>query len=72
MDIRIAVASGAVQRHAAGEDDIGRFHQGAFQRAKIGRRESKGGQFVHLVEDDEVGGDAVAERQRHRRVIPEQ
>ena len=58
-------------RRPAGEDDVGALEHLGLERLEQRRSIREGGEFVHLVEDDEVGFEVARERQCHRGVEPQ-
>ena len=48
-----------------------RRNSSSLERKQLGRRALESRQLVHAVVDDGVGVEMAAERQRHRRVVPE-
>src|SRR3712207_9561868 len=52
-------------------DEVGGFEQLRLARQKLGRGEREGRQLVHAVVDGQRRPEAPRERQRHRRVHPQ-
>ena len=67
----VAAALGFVETHAAGEDEIGLREQLLLQREQFLRSAPEGRQLIHVVVDAQVAFEMARERQRHRRVVPE-
>ena len=68
--MRMAFALGLIQALPAGKDDIGPGEKPRFGFQQPRRGVLEGGKFVHAVKDHGIGGQVIAEGQRHRRVIP--
>jgi hypothetical protein len=71
VDVRVQRALGLVQAVAARGDEVGAPHQLCLQRAKRRGRAREAGQLIHAVVHGGDRAQVIRERQRHRRVVPE-
>jgi hypothetical protein len=72
MHAGVAIAFRFIQRVAAGEDQIGAIQQFLLAHREIRGRAGKRRQLVHTVVHDGLGTHTADERQRTRRVEPQQ
>ena len=71
MRIRMALALGLEQAGAACKDQVGPRQQGRFTLQQLLGRMLERGQLVHAIVDHQAGVQGRQQRQRHRRIKPD-
>ncbi len=72
MDVPVERSLVLVEAHATGEHDVRTREELTLAPAHLGGRALESRELVHAVVHDRLGHEVLRERERHRRVVPEE